>query len=172
MRLLGAILAGGGSTRFGSDKALALLDGRPLVGHVRDRLGPQVAAMVVCGRPLAGLAGLDDWPAPGLGPLGGLAAALRHAAAHGFDAVLSVPCDAPRLPADLAARLGGGGARYVEGAPVIGLWPAALAPRLATFLQTDLRRSMRGWAADAGARAIDLGPIANVNRPDDLAALS
>ncbi len=33
VKLLGAVLAGGSSTRFGSDKALALLAGKPLIEH-------------------------------------------------------------------------------------------------------------------------------------------
>jgi molybdopterin-guanine dinucleotide biosynthesis protein A len=34
VRILGSILAGGGSTRFGSDKALAQFAGRQLIEHV------------------------------------------------------------------------------------------------------------------------------------------
>ena len=41
MRLLGVVLAGGQSRRFGRDKALALLDGRPLIDHA-------LAALVGC----------------------------------------------------------------------------------------------------------------------------
>lgn len=80
MRLLGAILAGGAATRFGSDKGSgALIGGRALIDHVADALRPQVATLVVCGRHWPGLEGLADRPASGLGPLGGLCAALAHA---------------------------------------------------------------------------------------------
>ncbi|MFM2236672.1 MAG: MobA-like transferase domain, partial [Pseudomonadota bacterium] len=34
MKRLGAIIAGGKATRFGSDKAAAQLNGRPLIEHV------------------------------------------------------------------------------------------------------------------------------------------
>ncbi len=50
MRLLGAVLAGGQSRRFGSDKALALLDGRPLIAHVIAALAAQTEAVIVCGK--------------------------------------------------------------------------------------------------------------------------
>lgn len=48
MRMLGAILAGGRSTRFGSDKAMAMLpDGRTLMDHAIATLRPHVAQIVV-----------------------------------------------------------------------------------------------------------------------------
>ena len=49
MKRLGAIIAGGKATRFGSDKAAALLNGRPLIEHVADGLREQVDALIVCG---------------------------------------------------------------------------------------------------------------------------
>ena len=54
MKLLGLILAGGQSSRFGSDKAAALHQGRPLINHVADALRPHVDALAV-----AGLAGMQ-----------------------------------------------------------------------------------------------------------------
>ncbi|MEZ0242781.1 MAG: molybdenum cofactor guanylyltransferase [Sphingomonas sp.] len=165
MRLLGAVLAGGESRRFGSDKALALLDGKPLIEHAIAALAGQTEAVVVIGR--AG--GVSDRPAPGLGPLGGINAAIHHAAANGFDAVLTCPCDVPALPDDLAAQLADGG--YLAEMPVIGLWPATLGPGLDGWLAVDNERSVRGWADAAGVQRVTLAaPIANLNTPADLAA--
>src|SRR3546814_6935480 len=38
VKLLGALIAGGQSRRFGSDKALAVIEGKPLLNHVIDAL--------------------------------------------------------------------------------------------------------------------------------------
>ena len=104
-RVLGAVLAGGRSRRFGSDKAAALLDGRPLLDHVVEALAPQVDAVVVCGRRHASLPSLVDRLGPDLGPLGGLNAALHHAAAHGFELVLTAGCDMPGFRPNVLATL-------------------------------------------------------------------
>ncbi|MEY2883763.1 MAG: hypothetical protein RL490_1487 [Pseudomonadota bacterium] len=167
MRLLGAILAGGASSRFGSDKALALWAGQPLLAHAIAALAPQVATLAVIGRDWPGLLRLDDQPAPGLGPLGGLCGALLHAAAHGYDAVLCVPCDTLGLPADLATRLAPGPA-VAQGQRAIGLWPASLAPALLARLASGDSRALHIWATACGARTVDCGPLHNINRPEDL----
>ena len=67
MRILGAILGGGQSSRFGSDKALALHQGRALIDHALEALRPHVSALVVVGRDWQGVARVDDLPEPGLG---------------------------------------------------------------------------------------------------------
>ena len=170
-RILGAILAGGQSRRFGSDKAMALLDDRPLIEHVIAALTPQVAAIVVCGRAYPGQRCIRDLPALDLGPLGGLNAALALAAAEGFTAVLSVGCDLPGLPPDLASSLASGAATYIQSCPIVGLWPASLAPRLAAHLATAADRSLRAWARAVRATPVDF-TLTNINRPEDLAAYS
>lgn len=166
--LLGAILAGGASRRFGSDKAAALLRGKPLIAHVIDRLTPQVAALVVVGRDHPGVLSLPDRP-PGVGPLGGLAAALAYAADRGFGAVLTSGCDLPDLPDDLR-RLAPGPV-VARGQPLVGLWPVGLAAVLDDHLAASADRSLRGWVARCGAREVDLGPVANINTVADLANL-
>lgn len=165
--VLGAVLAGGASSRFGSDKAMADFRGKPLIEHVITRLRPQVSDLVVVGRDHLGEASIPDRPGPGLGPLGGLAAALHHAAAGGYDAVLTSGCDLPELPLDLREALGAGPA-FVLGQPLLALWPAALAGVLDLHLTRSPDRSLRGWVALTEARGVDLGPIRNVNRPGDL----
>ncbi|QNE32161.1 molybdenum cofactor guanylyltransferase [Sphingomonas sp. NBWT7] len=171
-RILGAILAGGQSSRFGADKALALLGGKTLLDHVAASLAPQVDALAVVGRAYADINSIADVPRPGLGPLGALAGALRYAVEGGFGAVLSVPCDAPVLPGDLRRILSGDGAAYLRDLPVIGWWPAMLARPLARWLDDDNPRSVRRWADTVGARAIAVDRLPpNINTPADLAAL-
>lgn len=171
MTVLGAILAGGKSVRFGADKAAALVDGRALIDHVADALAPQVDALVLCGRTWPGLTSIVDRPAPDLGPLGGLCAALHHAADQGFDHVLTAGCDVLPVPADLRALLAGDGAATVVGQQLFGYWPAALAERLDAHLAAGTDRSIRGWIAACGARAVAIDtPLANLNTPADLDA--
>lgn len=167
-RLLGAILAGGQARRFGSDKAQALYQGTRLIDRVAAALSAQCASVVVCGREEPGFACLPDWPEAGLGPLGGLAAALHHARKAGFSCVLSTGVDAPDLPLDLAEALAGEGAAIVESQPVVGLWPVAVLPVLEAFIAGGGRSLYR--CADAlGARRVELpAPLMNVNRPEDL----
>lgn len=167
MSVLGAVLAGGASRRFGSDKAAAVWRSKPLIQHVIDRLRPQVSALVIVGRDWPGDASIPDRPAPGLGPLGGLCAALAHAAANGFDDVLTSGCDLPDLPRDLRELLGRAPA-FALGQPLLALWPASLAGILDLYLARSPDRSLRGWIALTGARGVGVGPVVNANRTTDL----
>jgi molybdopterin-guanine dinucleotide biosynthesis protein A len=167
MITLGAILAGGQSSRFGSDKALATLHGEQLIDLARAALAAQCDEVVVVGRD----GGVPDWPMPGLGPLGGVAGALRHARVTGHAHVLTCGVDSVGLPADLRNRLSPAPA-YVIGQPVIGLWPVEALATLETRLAGPGSHSMRAFADEIGARGIDLPlPLANVNTRADLAAL-
>lgn len=171
-RLLGAVIAGGRSSRFGSDKAEALWQGRPLIDHAIDALRPFADTIVLCGRAHGGLVTIADRPAPDMGPLGGICAALHHARTQDHDAVLTVGCDTPLLPAALFERLIGAAVpAYVAQLPLIGCWPVALAAELDAFLAEDRKHAIRAWAEAAGAQAIDWPGLANVNEPADLAVL-
>jgi molybdenum cofactor guanylyltransferase len=168
VKLLGAIIAGGGSRRFGGDKAAALLNGRALIDHVADALRPQVDALIVCGRDLPGLDSVADRPTADMGPLGGLCAALHYAAQHKYDAVLTAGCDVLPVP-DLRALVRPT-ATVVKNHWLFGYWPVALAPALDHHLATQSDRSMRHWIAVSGAREIDCDvAFHNLNTRDDFA---
>ena len=170
-RILGAVLAGGQSTRFGSDKALALLDGRTLLDHALARLEGWCGAVVVAGREVPGRRCLADWPRAGMGPLGGMAAALKLAEAEGFAAVLTIGVDSLALPGDLPQRLAPAPA-FVADQPVVGLWPADAAEAVAAILGGTGKHSLRALAGAIGARSVVLEmPSVNINTPSDLAGL-
>jgi molybdopterin-guanine dinucleotide biosynthesis protein A len=173
MKPLGAVLAGGRSSRFGSDKALVLLAGQPLLAHAAHAILPFVSEIIVCGRraTMGGWRAVADRPGPDLGPLGGLCGALQDAAAHGYDRVLTIGCDMPVVPAALIKRLiTAVGAAYVADAPILGIWPTALGEGLEQHLSSDGDRSIRRWAASVKAMPMDAPmTLTNVNRPQDLA---
>ncbi len=92
----------------GQDKGLLPLAGRPLIAHVIERIRPQVDRIAISanrnpesysrfGHPVFSDP-VPDWPGPLAGLLGGFAATVS-------EWVLTVPCDTPRLPRDLASRM-------------------------------------------------------------------
>lgn len=124
--LVGVVLAGGEGRRMGPGllKPLRLLDGRPMVAHVVERLRPQVMDLVVVANdPLPGLRALKVPVIPDppdiqraaaregrrLGPLAGILAGMEWARAHHPHAgwILTAPTDTPFLPMDLTVRLCG-----------------------------------------------------------------
>ena len=172
MRVLGAVLAGGASSRFGSDKAMAVVAGATLLEHARRALAPFVDTVVIVGR-----GDVDDVPRSGLGPLGGICGALDHAMRHGFETVMTIGCDMPAVPAGLLAALRTQAPSYCGDAPVLGHWPVDLADGLLDRLRVpatiasgkDGRLSVRRWAVGIGAVAIPSpAPLRNINTPSHL----
>lgn len=107
--ITGLVLAGGRGTRMGGvDKGLQLLQGEPLAAHAVQRLRPQVGGVLInANRNFAAYEALGvpvfadsvpDHP----GPLAGMLSGLEHCPTPWL---LTVPCDTPRFPPDLAARL-------------------------------------------------------------------
>jgi molybdopterin-guanine dinucleotide biosynthesis protein A len=107
--ITGLILAGGRGSRMGGvDKGLQNFNGMPLALHALMRLGPQVeTVMVNANRNLSAYEsfGASVWPdasADFAGPLSGFLVGLERCETP---YLLTVPCDTPRLPLDLAERL-------------------------------------------------------------------
>ena len=104
--ITGVILAGGQSSRFGSNKAFALLHGKPLIQHVADTLSSVFNdCLLVTNTP----GHYDFLNIPmvrdryqDMGPLAGIHAALRHT---GKSWIFVVGCDMPAVTPDLVAFL-------------------------------------------------------------------
>lgn len=92
----------------GADKGLALLNGRPLIAWVLERIAPQVDELFIsANRNLDQYRRFDHPVLPDAssdfqGPLAGLSRAMADAA---HPLILSVPCDTPFLPGNLVERL-------------------------------------------------------------------
>lgn len=195
--ITGLILAGGLGTRMGQrDKGMLPLHGQPLARHVLQRLAPQVGQLAISVHADAGdyaRFGLPVWPdaLPGqLGPLAGLHSGMRHA---GTPYLLTVPCDSPLLPPDLAARLATGlvennadlaiavteeidpatGSTVRRPHPVFCLVKTSALPQLDAYLRSGERR-MRTWHGPLKLAEVlfeNNGAFGNINTPDELAAL-
>jgi molybdopterin-guanine dinucleotide biosynthesis protein A len=107
--ITGLVLAGGRGSRMGGvDKGLQNFNGTPLALHAVLRLGPQVGQVLVnANRNLAAYEsfGVPVWPdglADHAGPLAGFLTGLERCETP---YLLTVPCDTPLFPLDLASRL-------------------------------------------------------------------
>ena len=169
--ILGVVLAGGQSTRFGSDKALAELGGHTLLNRAFDTLTGFCELVVVAGRERGPGHCIPDWPNPNMGPLAGIAAGLHLARDDGYDSVLTLGVDSVGVPDNLLDLLSPAPA-YIESQPVIGHWPAGAVDTIETLLLAEGRHSMLAFAEAVGATAVKIGAKpANINTPADLAAL-
>lgn len=169
--ILGVVLAGGQSTRFGSDKALAELDGHTLLARAVDTLSGWCEYVVVVGRETAPAPTIPDWPHPHMGPLAGIAAALHFARDEGYETVLTLGVDSIGLPENLPDLLSPAPA-YLESQPVVGHWPAGAVDAIETLLLADTKHSMLAFAGALGATAVKISAKpANINTPADLAAM-
>lgn len=180
------ILAGGRSSRMGGgDKCLLPLDGRPLLAHVLERMSPQVSGILINSNSAPDLFAAFGWPVwadiiPGYqGPLAGLLTGMTWTARTQPDAthILSVSCDTPFLPHDLALRLAEGltgdiaiARDKTSGHPVIGLWPVALENRLAYDMKYRDIRGVYQWLRQFRVQevAFDAGCFCNLNTRDEL----
>ncbi len=105
----GVILAGGQARRMGGqDKGLIELNGSPMVQYVLDAIVPQVNKVIINANRNQDIYAHYGYEVIGdefegfFGPLAGMASSMR---AVNTPFMLTVPCDSPFVPDDLAKRL-------------------------------------------------------------------
>jgi molybdopterin-guanine dinucleotide biosynthesis protein A len=155
MSVLGYVQAGGGSTRFGKDKALVELGGKSMLARTTELVASACSeAMIVAaegkytGAPAPLLA--DRWP--GQGPLGGILTALQSSALRGSESTwnLMVSCDMPFLTREwlefLCQRAERGAKQVVvaESAnglePLCACWKTASMPGVQAAFDSGVRK--------------------------------
>jgi len=188
--VVGLVLAGGRSVRFGGEKAVALLEGRPLLEWAAARLRTVCESVAVNVRQgteaeavskALGLPTLYDAAGDALGPLAGVKVGLIWAEAQGAHTLAVSPCDAPLLPDDLYERLlerAEGGAAMAETSdgrqPLCALWPVAALPSVRDALADGAHPPTWQLLERIGARKVFFErpeAFANINTCEDLAAV-
>ena len=161
LRVGGYVLAGGGSTRFGRDKALVELGGLPMLGRMIALLQSVANDVKVVGPPekyaqFEREMVSDRWP--GEGPLGGIITALeeagKSAARTEWNAIVS--CDMPFLTREwmefLVGRATISQARVVVPhsahgpEPLCACWRTDAAEMLRTAFERGVRKVTEGIA--------------------------
>jgi molybdenum cofactor guanylyltransferase len=149
------IMAGGGSTRFGQDKARAILAGQPMLTRMCNLLSAVTTSIRIVAPPnryeFATAPVIPDrWP--GEGPLGGIITALLHTAEHQPDLTwnLILSCDMPFLTPEFLtymrdfARASSAKAIVPESAqgrePLCACWQTSIAAQLQSSFESGMRR--------------------------------
>ncbi len=155
----GYVLAGGGSTRFGRDKALVEVGGLPMLGRMIGLLQSVAKSVKVVGGPEKYMpfereVVCDQWP--GEGPLGGIITALEDAAMSAArpEWNLIVSCDMPFLTQEWLAFLG---ERAAKSKAHVVLPKSAHGPEpMCAFYRTDAAGALR-LAFESGVRKVTHG---------------
>ncbi len=192
MKICGCILAGGRSSRFGSDKALALLGGETLLDRAIRRLAPQVDAIAINTNSTAlefkkhGLPVIADRDGSQLGPLAGILAGLEWTRAQDAKAMVTVAVDTPHFPTDLVLKLKSGFSGKITVAasesgvhPTFALWPSHMLPQLDEWMRlgrslrvTDFLASQSFDQVFFATAQNALDPFFNVNTPEQMQLLT
>jgi len=188
--VLGAVLAGGQSLRYGSDKALATLAGVSLVRRAARSLERAIGRVVLVANEIETHAagGLPVRPdlVPGVGALGGVHTAVSWAREEGLRGAVVLACDMPFVPSSLVGHLAAGLDRQGVVVPA-SRSPRGLEPLCAAYgvdalpaIEAAIGRGDRAvvsFYADVDVRVEDLRTVSrfgdpdmmffNVNRPED-----
>lgn len=170
--LTGVVLVGGASTRFGSPKALAELDGETFVDRARRMLAEACDEVLIVGK--AGELPFDvvDDGSDLRAPIAGVVAGLRAAA---NDVTVFLPVDCPRVTADIVRALGEAcrDAAVPQTGPLPGAWAKSALPVLERRLANGPLALYRAYEElDVAELQLDAGLLADVDTQAELRRLS
>jgi molybdopterin-guanine dinucleotide biosynthesis protein A len=166
--LTGVLLVGGASSRFGSPKALAEIDGETFAERGRRVLSQACDEVLVVGK--AGELPFDviDDAAEIRAPIAGVVAGLR-AATH--DVAVFLPVDCPRVTAELLRELGDAcrDAAVPQTGPLPGAWAKTALPVLERRLAEGPLALYRAYdELEVAQLQFDPALLVDVDTPEDL----
>jgi molybdopterin-guanine dinucleotide biosynthesis protein A len=166
--LTGVLLVGGASTRFGSPKPLARLEGETLAERAWRLLGELGGERLAVGKAADRFAlpfpVLDDG-SPVRAPIAGVVAGLRAAT---NDVCVFLPVDCPLVLAASLRRLARAAPAHPQSGPLPGAYTRAQLPKLERKLERG-DYSLRD--VEASVVELDPGELVNVNTEADLRAV-
>ena len=187
--ILGAVLAGGKSQRFGEDKSQVMLEGKLLIDYILSEISSEFREILVVSnnkidfKNSEKISIIEDFK-KGLGPLGGVLSAMKWVKENNknYEWVSTFPADTPFFKKEILQKF------YKEieieksklffiksnmtRHNIFGLWYIDLLDKL----EEDLNRGDRKvelWANSVGVKVIDMDfknidPFFNINTKQDL----
>lgn len=181
--MIGIVLAGGASRRFGSPKAFATYEGRHFYEYALDALAPHCTEVIIVARPehvshfpesLQIVTDLNEFA--GHGPLAGILTVMQE---YPSDWYAVLPCDAPfvdeRLVQELQThRISNTSVALKESSnlhPLFSLWSEEAEPKIRSSLETG-NRSVRPlidqWVDGEALLVQNPSLFDNVNSPGQM----
>ena len=187
--ILGTVLAGGKSQRFGEDKSQVMLEGKLLIDYILSEISSEFREILIVSnnkidfKNSEKISIIEDFK-KGLGPLGGVLSAMKWVKENNknYEWVSTFPADTPFFKKEILQKF------YKEieieksrlffiksnktRHNIFGLWSIDLLDKL----EEDLNRGDRKvelWANSVGVKVIDMDfknidPFFNINTKEDL----
>jgi len=189
--ILGAILAGGKSTRMGKDKLFLELDNKKLIEHTIDKVKKYLKQLIVVTNQnneffsKNNLTVVKDCIEGQLGPLVGILTAMEWAKQNSkkYSWVATFPCDTPFFPETIIKSFIKESERkdslilcassHGRKHNIFGLWSLALYDKLKDDLVNNKIRKVQDWTEKNKIKNLefkfeDYDPFFNINTKDDL----
>ncbi len=186
--ILGVILAGGKSKRFGEDKSKVKLNGKLLIEYTLDKISQKFSKIIIVSNNLniKNYISINDCVDGQLGPLVGVLSAMKWVKKNNFlyNWVATFPCDTPFFNTSLidkfieASKLKENLLYFVKSKKkrhnIFGLWSIELIETLEKDILENDYRKVEKWANKIGVKTIDIpynniDPFFNINTKEDFA---
>ena len=187
--ILGAVLAGGKSQRYGEDKSQVMLEGKLLIDYILSEISSEFREILVVSnnkidfKNSEKISRIEDFK-KGLGPLGGVLSAMKWVKENNknYEWVSTFPADTPFFKKEILQKF------YKEieieksrlffiksnktRHNIFGLWSIDLLDKLEEDLNKGDRK-VELWANSVGVKVIDMDfknidPFFNINTKQDL----
>tara|TARA_Y100000590_G_scaffold454806_1_gene602244 strand:+ start:1755 stop:2366 length:612 start_codon:yes stop_codon:yes gene_type:complete len=186
--ILGVVLAGGKSKRFGEEKSKVKLHGKTLLKHTIDKIKSKFDKIIIVSNSKVGedYITIKDCIDGQLGPLVGVLSAMKWIKKNNFtyNWIATFPCDTPFFKISLidkfieASSLKESLLYFVKSEEkrhnIFGLWSVKLIETLEKDIVENKYRKVEKWANKIGVKTINISyqeidPFFNINTKEDLA---
>ncbi len=185
--ILGVVLAGGKSKRFGEDKSEIVLNGKTLIEHTLDKIKSKFKEIVIVSnnQNFKEHITIKDCIEGHLGPLVGVLSAMKWIKKnnYSYDWIATFPCDTPFFNISLIdefikySKLNKNLLYFARSDQkrhnIFGLWSLKLIKTLEIDITKNQYRKVEKWANKIGVKTInipykEIDPFFNINTKKDL----
>ena len=186
--ILGVVLAGGKSKRFGKDKSEATLGGKTLLEYTLDKIKSKFNTIIIVSnnKIIKNYITIKDCIEGQLGPLVGALSAMKWIKKnnYSYNWIITFPCDTPFFNISIidkfikVSKLNDSLLYFAKSAEkrhnIFGLWSVKLIETLEKDIIENNHRKVEKWANKIGVKTVNIpydniDPFFNINTKDDLA---